>query len=88
MQLLAPERRQRQRPAAAVAADFNHPSCVPRVQVLRADGGASANDLLLQLQADLLQVPVHRPAHQETTALGAAYAAGDMVTAPDIGMVT
>ena len=43
---------------------------------LRADGGASANDLLLQLQADQLQAPVLRPAVQETTALGAAYLAG------------
>ena len=43
---------------------------------LRADGGASANDLLLQLQADQLQAPVRRPAVQETTALGAAYLAG------------
>jgi glycerol kinase len=43
---------------------------------LRADGGASANTLLLQLQADQLQVPVHRPVVQETTALGAAYLAG------------
>mmetsp|Transcript_12324 Transcript_12324/g.37098 ORF Transcript_12324/g.37098 Transcript_12324/m.37098 type:complete len:513 (-) Transcript_12324:411-1949(-) len=46
------------------------------LEVLRVDGGASANDLLMQLQADILQVPVHRPAHQETTSLGAAYAAG------------
>jgi glycerol kinase len=43
---------------------------------LRADGGASANDLLMQVQADLLQVPVVRSAVQETTALGAAYLAG------------
>jgi glycerol kinase len=43
---------------------------------LRADGGASANDLMLQLQADQLQVPVRRPEVQETTALGAAYLAG------------
>jgi glycerol kinase len=43
---------------------------------LRADGGASAMDLLLQLQADQLQVPVRRPMVQETTALGAAYLAG------------
>jgi glycerol kinase len=43
---------------------------------LRADGGASANDLLMQLQADQLQAPVRRPAVQETTALGAAYLAG------------
>jgi glycerol kinase len=43
---------------------------------LRADGGASVMDLLLQLQADQLQVPVARPQIQETTALGAAYLAG------------
>jgi glycerol kinase len=43
---------------------------------LRADGGASVMDLLLQLQADQLQVPVARPRIQETTALGAAYLAG------------
>ena len=43
---------------------------------LRADGGASANNLMLQLQADQLQVPVRRPEVQETTALGAAYLAG------------
>lgn len=46
------------------------------VRELRADGGAAANGLLLQLQADHLQVPVRRPAIQETTALGAAYLAG------------
>ena len=46
------------------------------VSTLRADGGAAANDLLLQLQADQLQVPVARPVVQETTALGAAYLAG------------
>ena len=43
---------------------------------LRADGGASAMDLLLQFQADQLGVPVRRPVVQETTALGAAYLAG------------
>jgi glycerol kinase len=43
---------------------------------LRADGGACANNLLLQFQADLLRVPVVRPAVLETTALGAAYLAG------------
>ena len=47
-----------------------------RLQVLRVDGGAAANDLLLQLQADLLGVPVERPVVAETTALGAAYLAG------------
>jgi len=44
--------------------------------VLRVDGGAAANDLLMQLQADLLGVPVERPDVGETTALGAAYLAG------------
>src|SRR3546814_14404306 len=43
---------------------------------LKADGGAAANDLLLQIQADHLQVPVSRPVVAETTALGAAYLAG------------
>ncbi|HET8604718.1 MAG TPA: glycerol kinase GlpK [Marmoricola sp.] len=43
---------------------------------LRVDGGASANDLLCQLQADLLDVPVERPRLVETTALGAAFMAG------------
>ena len=43
---------------------------------LRVDGGATANDLLMQFQADLLGVPVLRPQVLETTALGAAYLAG------------
>jgi glycerol kinase len=43
---------------------------------LRVDGGATANDLLMQFQADLLGVPVVRPAVTETTALGSAYLAG------------
>jgi glycerol kinase len=43
---------------------------------LRADGGASANNLLCQIQADQLGVPVERPRHVETTALGAAFLAG------------
>jgi glycerol kinase len=43
---------------------------------LRVDGGAAANDLLMQFQADLLGVPVLRPKILETTALGAAYLAG------------
>jgi glycerol kinase len=45
------------------------------VTELKVDGGAAANDVLLQFQADLLRVPVRRPAVQETTALGAAYLA-------------
>ena len=44
--------------------------------VFRVDGGASANDLLMQFQADLLGVPVERPRMVETTALGAAFLAG------------
>jgi glycerol kinase len=47
-----------------------------RVAELRVDGGASAMDVLLQLQADLLGVPVRRPAVAETTGLGAAFLAG------------
>ena len=43
---------------------------------LRVDGGAAANDLLMQIQADVLGVPVVRPSMTETTALGAAYLAG------------
>ena len=43
---------------------------------LRVDGGASANGLLMQFQADLLQTPVVQPTVLETTALGAAYLAG------------
>jgi glycerol kinase len=46
------------------------------VSELRVDGGASVNDLLMQFQADLLGIPVIRPAITETTALGAAYLAG------------
>ena len=46
------------------------------VVAMRVDGGASVMALLLQLQADQLQVPVSRPTCQETTALGAAYLAG------------
>jgi len=43
---------------------------------LRVDGGAAANDLLMQFEADLLGIPVHRPAVLESTAQGAAYLAG------------
>jgi len=46
------------------------------IRELRVDGGASVMDLLLQMQADQLGVPVVRPADQETTALGAAFLAG------------
>ncbi len=47
-----------------------------RLKELRVDGGAAANDTLMQFQADLLGVPVLRPKVLETTALGAAYLAG------------
>jgi glycerol kinase len=47
-----------------------------KLDVLRVDGGMVANDLLLQFQADILDRPVVRPVIQETTALGAAFAAG------------
>jgi glycerol kinase len=47
-----------------------------QLQELRVDGGAAANDLMMQFQADLLGVPVVRPKVLETTALGAAYLAG------------
>ena len=47
-----------------------------KLKELRVDGGACANDLLMQFQADLLGVPVVRPKVTETTALGAAYLAG------------
>ena len=46
------------------------------IRELRVDGGASANDLLMQFQADILQMPIVRPVVTETTALGAAYLAG------------
>jgi glycerol kinase len=55
----------------AMVAGSGHP-----IGGLRVDGGASVMELLLQLQADQLQVSVARPAVQETTALGAAYLAG------------
>ena len=56
---------------AAMSADAGLP-----LTELRVDGGASANNLLMQLQADVLGVPVVRPRITETTALGAAYLAG------------
>jgi glycerol kinase len=46
------------------------------LEVLKVDGGVTANDLCMQMQADILGVPVSRPVVAETTALGAAYAAG------------
>jgi glycerol kinase len=57
--------------ADAMAADSGQ-----ALSVLKVDGGMTANDLLMQFQADVLGVPVVRPAVAETTCLGAAYAAG------------
>ena len=54
---------------------MNQDSGIP-IAELRVDGGACANNLLMQFQADILQVPVVRPQVIETTALGAAYLAG------------
>jgi glycerol kinase len=56
---------------AAMESDSGRP-----LAELRVDGGAAANDLLLQIQADLTGMPVSRPRVRETTALGAAYLAG------------
>jgi glycerol kinase len=50
-----------------------------RLAELRVDGGAAASDLLLQMQADILRIPVVRPKVTETTALGAAFLAGSAV---------
>jgi len=47
-----------------------------KLKALKVDGGMVANDLLMQFQADIVDVPVIRPVVSETTALGAAYAAG------------
>ena len=57
--------------ADAMAADSGR-----LLEALKVDGGASGNDLLLQMQADILGIPVVRPLVRETTALGAAWAAG------------
>ena len=47
-----------------------------KIKELRVDGGASANNLLLQIQSDIFECDVVRPTNLETTALGAAYLAG------------
>ena len=46
------------------------------LSALKVDGGASANDFLMQTQADIINAPVNRPCCVETTAMGAAYLAG------------
>lgn len=55
----------------AMAKDLEKP-----LTILKVDGGASANNLLMQFQSDILQVPLSRPVMLETTALGAAFLAG------------
>lgn len=61
--------------SADVIDAMHHDSQLP-ISELRVDGGAARNDLLMQFQADILNVPVVRPKVTETTALGAAYLAG------------
>ncbi|MBO7304687.1 MAG: glycerol kinase GlpK [Clostridia bacterium] len=56
--------------------DMMHASTSIKVEALKVDGGASANELLLQFQADILGLPIERPSCIETTALGAAYLCG------------
>ena len=46
------------------------------LSALKADGGASSNNFLMQVQADIINAPVNRPVCVETTAMGAAYLAG------------
>lgn len=60
---------------AEVIEAMRHDAGTP-IRELRVDGGAARNNLLMQFQADILNVPVVRPAVTETTALGAAYLAG------------
>jgi len=62
--------------ADAMVADVEANGGAIDLDVLRVDGGVTANDLCMQLQADILGVPVSKPEVAETTALGAAYAAG------------
>jgi glycerol kinase len=59
----------------AAAMNEDSGSAIP-LQVLKVDGGATANNLLMQFQADLLDLPLMKPKSAETTALGAAYIAG------------
>lgn len=56
---------------AAMAEDMGHP-----LQTFKVDGGASANNFLLEFQANIMNLPVYRPQCIETTSLGAAYLAG------------
>ena len=60
----------------AMNADIDHAGVDVELTELRVDGGMTANEFLMQFQADILGVPVIRPKIIETTALGAAYAAG------------
>src|SRR5439155_23363108 len=60
----------------AMARDAGGAARAGRIRELKVDGGAAANDFLMQLQADVLGLPVSRPRVIETTALGAALLAG------------
>jgi len=61
----------------AMATDLaSDPGNVERIRVLKVDGGAAANDLLMQIQCDLLGIPISRPSLLEATALGAVLLAG------------
>ncbi|MET8775525.1 glycerol kinase GlpK [Nocardia sp. NPDC004654] len=60
----------------AMRADAESQKLDLELTTLKVDGGMTANDLLMQFQSDILEVPVVRPVVTETTALGAAYAAG------------
>lgn len=64
------------------AMDSALPQPIRRLQV---DGGASRNDFLMQFQADILGIPVRRPAHHETTALGAVRMAARSLGIAEIG---
>lgn len=57
--------------AVAMEADAGKP-----IEVLKVDGGAAANDFLMQFESDILDRTLHRPQNRETTAMGAAYLAG------------
>jgi len=58
-----------------------------RISALRVDGGGSANDFLMQFQSDILNLPVERSGHKETTSLGAAYLAGLSVDMWDLDRI-
>lgn len=56
--------------------DAMHADCGIQIERLKIDGGMTNNALVMQFQADLLNIPLHRPETAETTSLGSAFAAG------------